>query len=318
MQTPLALLADRVEFGPVALRRAALGSVVVTMLIIVGGAIVRVTGSGLGCPTWPSCVDGALGPTPEMGLHGVIEFGNRLLTGVLCVAVGIVIVVARCQRPLRADVLRTSWAQFWIVVLNAVVGGITVLARLSPYIVAAHFIAAMLLLTVAVRTFDLASTRVVSGAVFAPKFRSHSVGLVGAAAVVILLGTVVTGTGVHAGDSAAVHRMPLDWTTMTIAHGSAAVVLIAVAISLMLRSRAGDARALTRLATTFVCLLAAQGTVGVAQALGMSPEAMIVLHLLGAALIWAGALRILFEVARMRSEEGSPDAAQPVARQAKI
>ncbi|MER6694113.1 COX15/CtaA family protein [Streptomyces minutiscleroticus] len=119
------------------------------VVIIVTGGVVRVTGWGLGCPQWPSCTGGRLAPTAEMGVHGVIEFGNRLLTGALCLVVGWLVIAARLQREPSRAVLRGAWAQFWVIVLNAVVGGVTVWMRLSPYIVAAHFLAATLLLTAA-------------------------------------------------------------------------------------------------------------------------------------------------------------------------
>ncbi|MFI1452366.1 COX15/CtaA family protein [Streptomyces roseus] len=103
------------------------------------------------------CTGETLAPTAEMGVHGAIEFGNRLLTGALCAVVGWVVITARLQKRPMPAVLRGGWAQFWIVVLNAVVGGVTVWMRLSPYIVAAHFLAATLLLTAAVYTGRAAS-----------------------------------------------------------------------------------------------------------------------------------------------------------------
>ncbi|OZE36397.1 hypothetical protein CH278_05725 [Rhodococcus sp. 05-2254-5] len=286
------------------MRRAAIASIVMTILVVAGGAFVRVTGSGLGCPTWPSCTDGSLGPTAEMGIHGVIEFVNRLLTWVLCATVGLVILVARCQQPPRRDVLTTAWWQFWIVILNAIVGGITVLARLSPYMVAAHFIAAMLLLTVATRTFDLIESRDVTVVTATGRLRLHGMLLFVVAASLILIGTVVTGTGVHAGDSADVHRIPLDWTVMTLVHGTVALVLAVVAVAMILHARSAGARRLTRSAGVLVGLILAQGAIGVLQSLGVQPEMLIVLHLIGSALIWAGVLRIVFETRRI--DAGGP------------
>ncbi len=138
--SPLSWLARRVSFGWGSLRAAAAVSVATSVMIIVTGGVVRVTSSGLGCPTWPSCTGGGLAPTPEMGIHGAIEFGNRLLTGALCVAVGALIIIARCQRQPDRAVLRAAWLQFWLIVLTALVGGVTVLAPLSPYIAAAHLV----------------------------------------------------------------------------------------------------------------------------------------------------------------------------------
>ncbi|MEU0737925.1 COX15/CtaA family protein [Streptomyces sp. NPDC006134] len=154
MRTPLSWLASRYTWGPRSLRVAAVASMAAAVAIIVTGGVVRVTGSGLGCPTWPSCTSRSLAPTAEMGVHGAIEFGNRLLTGALCVVVGWLIIAARLQREPSRAVLRGAWAQFWVIVLNAVVGGVTVWMRLSPYVVAAHFLAATLLLTAAVVTWE--------------------------------------------------------------------------------------------------------------------------------------------------------------------
>lgn len=166
-----------------------------------------VTSSGLGCPEWPTCVDGSIGPTQEMGMHGIIEFTNRLLTWVLCAAVGWVSIAARFQHDQRKSITRWGWAQLWIVVLNAIVGGITVWARLSPYIVAAHFIAATLLVTAATLTWDQVRNPGRSGslgrAVHAsavPLYLAKI--LVVVTAILIVVGTVVTGAGPHAGDSA--------------------------------------------------------------------------------------------------------------------
>ncbi|MFD4367095.1 heme A synthase [Rhodococcus sp. NPDC058521] len=293
--TPLSWLAGRVYFGRSSLRVAAAVAVAASVMIIVTGGVVRVTGSGLGCPTWPSCTGEGLAPTPEMGIHGAIEFGNRMLTGVLCLAVGALIIIARCQnRPDRA-VLRAAWLQFWIVVLNAVVGGVTVLARLSPYIVAAHFIAAMLLLTAAVYTVELVGrgdrpdvAEVDRGLVVRSRW------LVASSAVLVLIGTAVTGSGVHAGDSSDVHRMPFDWLTMVILHASSALATLILAVAIMRSAHRTGASLVSSRTVVFVGLFLAQGLIGVLQALSVAEEVLVVLHMLGAALIWSGALRVAY------------------------
>lgn len=124
-----------------------------SVLIIVTGGAVRLTGSGLGCDTWPKCTDDSLIVTPEQGYRGVIEFGNRMLTYVLSAAVGWAIIAARSTKPWRRGLTRLGWAQFWIVMSNAVIGGITVWMGLNPWTVAGHFLAANSLLTVAVITW---------------------------------------------------------------------------------------------------------------------------------------------------------------------
>ena len=118
--------------APRTVRRAALAALVMAVVIVVTGGAVRLTGSGLGCPTWPKCTDDSLTATSAMGFHGAIEFGNRMLTYVLCAAVGWAIIAARSQKPYRRGLTRLGWAQFWIVMSNAVLGGIVVLVGPQP------------------------------------------------------------------------------------------------------------------------------------------------------------------------------------------
>ncbi|MFD7079677.1 heme A synthase [Streptomyces sp. NPDC002181] len=300
---------------------------VASIAIIVTGGIVRVTGSGLGCTDWPMCTGETLAPTAEMGVHGAIEFGNRLLTGALCAVVGWVVITARLQeRPMPA-VLRGGWAQFWIVVLNAIVGGVTVWMRLSPYIVAAHFLAATLLLTAAVYTWHAAGAGgpgAVAGAgsggdrpaVPAPqaprtvaRIRPLSAALVSVTAALIVVGTLATGSGPHAGDSSDVARMPFDWTAVTVVHGvlAAAVLVLAVALlsslSALPRDGFGAAR---RKTAAFLAVLLGQGLVGLVQSLAALPPLFVMLHLLGAALVWTGVLQVHFTVRRASSGDAEP------------
>lgn len=134
---------------PGIVRRAALTALVMAVVIVVTGGAVRLTGSGLGCPTWPKCTEDSLTSTREMGLHGAIEFGNRMLTYVLCAAVGWAIIAARSAKPRRRALTRLGWAQFWVVMGNAVLGGIVVLVGLNPYTVAAHFLLSTALIALA-------------------------------------------------------------------------------------------------------------------------------------------------------------------------
>lgn len=296
-RTPFTWLEKRVRFDRSALRWAALLAVAASILIIVTGGVVRVTGSGLGCPTWPSCSVDTLAPTAEMGIQGVIEFGNRLLTGVLCAIVGWLIIVARLQRQPVPQVTRWAWAQFWIILLNAVVGGITVLARLSPYIVAAHFLAATLLLTAAAVAWhkvgqldaDAHAAEHDSGT------RRLGTALLVSTAVLLVAGTLVTGAGPHAGDSSDVARMPFDWTAVTILHGVAAVVVLCVAVTLWIKAGATPDSLARRRITVFLVVFLAQGLVGIVQVATSLPEVVVVLHLLGSALVWIGAIRVYLD-----------------------
>lgn len=311
---------------------AALGSVVASIAIIVTGGIVRVTGSGLGCTDWPMCTGETLAPTAEMGVHGAIEFGNRLLTGALCAVVGWVIITARLQEKPMPAVLRGGWAQFWIVVLNAVVGGVTVWMRLSPYIVAAHFLAATLLLTAAVYTWHAACAdadadgRGTRGGgdqdppgapgPLAPRpaarIRSLSAALVAVTALLVVVGTLTTGSGPHAGDSSDVPRMPFDWTAVTLVHGvlaGAVLVLTGALLSALPKDGFGAAR---RKTVAFLAVLLGQGLVGLVQSVTALPSLLVLLHLLGAALVWTGVLQVHFTVERARSGRSGPATGAPL------
>jgi cytochrome c oxidase assembly protein subunit 15 len=204
LRNPLAFIAERWTPDPRTVRRAALAALVMSVVIVVTGGAVRLTGSGLGCPTWPECTDGSLTTTRAMGWHGAIEFGNRMLTYVLCAAVGWAIIAARSQKPWRRSLTRLGWAQFWIVMSNAVLGGIVVLVGLNPYTVAAHFLLTTALMTVATvmwqrtREGDSAPRPLVGKAVEQLVWF-----LVVASVLLIAVGTVVTGAGPHPGRSSA-------------------------------------------------------------------------------------------------------------------
>lgn len=296
-RTPLAWLADRVSLGPRALLWGTTAALIVSILIVVTGGVVRVTGSGLGCPTWPQCEAGSLATTPALGIHGVIEFANRVLTSVLVLAVGWAIVAAALQRPWQRPLARLTWSQFWLVVVNAVAGGITVLAGLNPWIVAAHFVLAFALLT----TTTLAWHRARQTVVLDPApgaARPITWLLVAATAVLVVLGTVVTGAGPHSGDSVDVPRNGVDWTAVTIVHATAAGLTIVLAVALYLLLRAGGrGTALARRRTgVLLVVLGSQALIGVVQALTTLPGLLVVLHLGGAALVWVGVLRVLLDV----------------------
>jgi cytochrome c oxidase assembly protein subunit 15 len=265
-----------------------------SVIIIVTGGAVRLTGSGLGCDTWPKCTDDSLIVTPEQGYRGVIEFGNRMLTYVLSAAVGWAIVAARSTKPWRRGLTRLGWAQFWIVASNAVLGGITVWMGLNPWTVAGHFLAATTLLTVAVITWqrtgegDTPPRPRVPGPV-----RKLSWAIITASALVIVLGTGVTGSGKHAGDSSAVPRMPWDWTVAAHLHAIAAWVVCALALAMWLVLRVVDAPDDTRArARDLLIVLLAQGGIGYLQYFTGVPELLVGAHMLGSALMWIAVLRL--------------------------
>ncbi|MFC9390911.1 COX15/CtaA family protein [Streptomyces venezuelae] len=292
--TPLALIARRWTPSPRTLRRAALSAVVMSVLIIVTGGAVRLTGSGLGCDTWPKCTDDSLIVTPEQGYRGVIEFGNRMLTYVLSAAVGWAIIAARSTKPWRRGLTRLGWVQFWIVMSNAVIGGITVWMGLNPWTVAGHFLAANSLLTVAVITWHRTGEGDTAPRPRVPRpVRKLSWAITITSGLLIVLGTTVTGAGKHAGDSSDVPRMPWDWTNAAHVHAIAAWVVCALALAMWLVLRVVDAPLDTRArARDLLVVLLAQGAIGYVQYFTGVPELLVALHMLGSSLMWIAVLRL--------------------------
>ncbi|MBD0420846.1 heme A synthase [Streptomyces sp. TRM S81-3] len=298
VRNPLAFIAARWTPDPRTVRRAAMAALVMSVIIVVTGGAVRLTGSGLGCPTWPKCTEDSLTTTSEMGFHGVIEFGNRMLTYVLCAAVGWAIIAARSQKPYRRSLTRLGWVQFWIVMGNAVLGGIVVLVGLNPYTVAAHFLLSSALIAVATvmwhrtREGDAAPRPLVGRSV-----QQLVWVLVAASALLIAVGTVVTGAGPHAGDSSEVERMPLDWETVTKAHAVLAWIVVTLTFALWFVLKAVDAPKgpLSRTRDLFLVLLA-QGVIGYVQYFTDLPEVLVGLHMLGSALVWIAVVLVLLSL----------------------
>ncbi|MDG5802873.1 COX15/CtaA family protein [Streptomyces ossamyceticus] len=304
-RNPLAFIAERWTPDPRTVRRAALAALVMAVVIVVTGGAVRLTGSGLGCPTWPKCTDDSLTATREMGVHGVIEFGNRMLTYVLCAAVGWAIVAARSQKPYRRDLTRLGWTQFWVVMGNAVLGGIVVLVGLNPYTVAAHFLLSTALIAVAAvmwhrtREGDAAPRPLVGTAV-----RQLVWILVGVTVLLIAVGTVVTGAGPHAGDSSEVERIPLNWETVTKLHAVLAWIVVTLTFALWFVLKAVDAPRdpLRRTRDLFLVLLA-QGVIGYVQYFTDLPEVLVGAHMLGSCLVWIATLRVLLSLRERPADE---------------
>lgn len=294
MVTPFGWLASRITLQRRSLHAASLTAMIAAILIIIGGGVVRVTGSGLGCPDWPACTQGSLAPTAQMGIHATIEFANRLLTTVLCAAVGWVIIAARLQREPVPGITRWAWVQFWLVVLNAVIGGVTVWVKLNPFIVAAHFLAATLLLTAAAITWDKTQNLMVDEQpTSTEKLKSLGTIMLALNAVLVIVGTAVTGSGPHAGDSADVPRMGFDWQSITVIHAVIAVLALVVVMVIWRTAEAQQIPGVVRKAKMYVLVFAGQGLIGIIQALTHLPELLVVCHLVGSALVWIGAVRLM-------------------------
>ncbi|MEV7442060.1 COX15/CtaA family protein [Streptomyces sp. NPDC091204] len=302
---PLAHIASRWTPSPRTVQRAALAALVMSVVIVVTGGAVRLTGSGLGCDTWPKCTDDSLIVTQEQGFHGAIEFGNRMLTYVLSAAVGWAIIAARSAKPWRHSLTKLGWVQFFVVMANAVLGGITVLTGLNPYSVAGHFLLATALITVTTLTWQ--RTREGDGSprprVPGP-VRKLSWALLATTLVLIAAGTVVTGSGPHAGDSSEIRRMPFDWDTTVHVHAVAAWLVCALAVAMWLVLRVVDAPTDTRArARDLLVVLLAQGAIGYVQYATQVPEALVAAHMLGSCLVWIAVLRVALSLRERPAEQ---------------
>jgi heme a synthase len=281
-------------FSPAAISRLALANVVANGAIIVTGGVVRLTGSGLGCPTWPRCTEESFVTTPELAGHGVIEFGNRLLTFVLT-AVAVALLVAVLRSP-RRDLRPLAVLAFLGIPAQAAIGGVTVLTGLNPWTVAAHFLLSMVLVAVA----TLLWLRSREPGVGQPLLRRPFVLLVGgiaaATAVVLVLGTVVTGSGPHSGDPEA-GRTGFDPELVSQLHADVVFLLLGLTVALLVALYATDSPGrVRRAARDLLVVQLAQGVVGYVQYFTDLPIALVLLHMLGAVLITAYTARLVWSV----------------------
>ena len=275
------------------LRRLAIASLAANVLIVVTGGAVRLTNSGLGCPTWPSCTSASLVPTRAYSFHGVIEFSNRQLTFVVGLLAALTLVAAWVQRRQA----RLALVAFLGVPAQAVLGGVTVLTDLNPYAVACHFLLSMaVLLAYAVLVWRLTDARAEPvpgpGAVLARV-------VLAVAAAVLTIGTVVTGSGPHAGDVKAgvVHRIHVSPSGVSQLHADAVMVLIGVTVGMLALCYAVRAGARARRAVAVLLgVELAQGVVGYTQYFLHVPPLLVALHMLGACAVWLAAIRVLLTV----------------------
>lgn len=271
--------------SPRALRRWSVASLIANMVIIWTGALVRVTASGLGCPTWPQCTPGSYTTTAEMGLHGAIEFGNRLLTFVLiAVAIGTYLAARSAVRagqvPRRAQTLAMLIGVG--IIAQAVIGGLSVLAQLNPWVVGLHMVASVFLVMVCVELLHIAFGLRPEPA--SPRLATLTHIVFGLGLVVIALGVVVTGAGPHSGDGGAA-RNGFSPEYAAKAHAWAVWALVALTI-LGLFLAWTDTR-LRRLWIGLLVVEVLQGVIGYVQYFTHLPAAVVILHMVGTTLFVA-------------------------------
>lgn len=273
----------------------AVANLVANIGIVVTGGAVRLTSSGLGCPTWPRCDEDSYTAHPALGFHGVIEFGNRMLTWVL-VAIAIACFVA----ALRSGDRRARNLSIGIALgipAQAILGGITVLTDLNPYVVALHFLVSMAIIGVCVVLVD--HLRGPERPAAAPVVRRLAWVLLAVGWVVLWLGTIVTGSGPHSGDLES-ERTGLDPQVMSHVHATSVYLLLALTLLALLVLR-GTGHPVLRSVQLLLVVEVLQGVVGVVQYYQDLPELLVGLHMLGAALTSAGLARVVLTAHRKPS-----------------
>jgi cytochrome c oxidase assembly protein subunit 15 len=277
-------------------RIAAWVTLVVQTLIVVTGGAVRLTASGLGCPTWPTCTEDSLVNTPEMGIHGIIEFGNRLLTFLLVIVAIVTFALILRMRKQRRDL-------FWLTLLiglgipaQAVIGGISVLTQLNPYVVGLHFIVSIAMVVLStVLVFNVYKgngprTCAVSGVTITFAWMMASFQF-----ITICVGVLTTGSGPHAGDAEA-PRNGLNSELLQHIHSYPAYIAVGLAaVTLFLALRQNSA-SLRNAVIALLAVNAAQIMVGIAQSRMGLPELLVGLHMLLACLVTIAVTNVLLNV----------------------
>ena len=257
------------------------------LLVLTGGAV-RVTGSGLGCPTWPECTADSYTPVEgqaEGARRAWIEFGNRLLTFLLfftAVAM-VIIVISASRRELRL----LAFSQIAGIFGQAILGGITVLTKLNPFSVASHFILSIFLIAAAHSLLIRSYAHRISEPRRSNFITVHTL----LTFIVIAVGTLVTGAGPHAGD-AKTPRLDIAVATVATIHGFLVVALILLTIAGIYKRFKNYSDDTSRYLSIFLAIALAQGIIGYAQYLLGVPEGLVALHLLGSSILWIAAWRV--------------------------
>jgi cytochrome c oxidase assembly protein subunit 15 len=273
-------------------RPLAWATLVANAVLVVTGGAVRLTGSGLGCPTWPRCTEKSFTPHGAMDVHSAIEFGNRLLTFVL-VAIAVATFVAAWQtgrRELRSLALVLALG----IPAQAIIGGVTVLTNLNPWVVSFHLVCSLAIIGLAVlflRRIDDPRPTVQPGPLLTLAWLTFAAGW-----VVLYVGTIVTGSGPHAGDLDS-PRNGLDPLQVSQLHADVVFLFVGLTVGLLLAVRVGErSAAVQRSVVVLLGLQLTQGAIGFVQYFTDLPVVLVGFHLLGAALISAAMTHTLLEV----------------------
>ncbi len=274
------------------LTRAALWSLAI---IVYTGAAVRLTGSGLGCHDWPNCNEDELVPAADY--HGWIEFGNRMFTGVVALAVIAAVLGSLRRQPQRADLTRYSSGLVAGVLAQIILGGLLVRTDLDPRFTMGHFLLSMVLLWNAAVLHHRAGLDDEPSGSDDPTIRRLTRAAMASGAVVLVMGTIVTGSGPHSGseDESVANRLPFDLREVTRIHSITAIILIAAVAGVLWVAHTRGLLSVRRAAQTVTSLLAAQIALGYWQYFAGVPEQLVFLHLVLATVAWIAIVRLDLE-----------------------
>ena len=308
----------RITVSPSAYRRVTALALIALVFIVVTGGAVRLTGSGLGCPDWPTCTDERVVAPWEY--HAMVEFVNRTITGLVSAAVMLAVLGSAFRRPRRRDLVWLSVGLVAGVVGQIVLGGLTVLFELKPQFVMAHFLLSMVLLANAVVLHHRAGAAEPTSGPGQPVV-DRELNLLGramlaAAVLVLVLGTVVTSSGPHGGDPEA-ERLPFFVPDVARLHGIAVMLFLVVSLVAVLRvSRARHApdrdggpnavAGLLRRGEVLLAVLVAQAGLGYVQYFTGVPALLVGVHIAGATAVWVATLRFFLAMSAPAAAGGRP------------
>lgn len=276
--------------------RLAIASLASQIGIIITGGAVRLTKSGLGCSQWPNCVPGSMTPVAEMGVHGLIEFGNRMLTFILAaIAVAMIVSIWR-MRSTHKTIYRLSIALLAVIPAQALIGGITVWSKLNPWVVSLHFLVSAALVMAAAllvnRTGALRRGATSLGAPAGSTQRFLAWTIFTTSILALVLGTIVTGTGPHAGDADAPRHM-FDPYIVTRIHVVPVYLLVIATVAALVLALRHDSDAKLRTPLWLMAgVVVLQGVIGYVQHFTGLPILLVLLHMLGASLLAAAAVNV--------------------------
>jgi cytochrome c oxidase assembly protein subunit 15 len=264
--------------------------------IVVTGGAVRLTGSGLGCPTWPECTPGSYTPVPHQAegqVHAWIEFGNRLLTFVLllCALIALIIAIRVSKNAVLKSRVRSLAALQVIGIFGqGILGGITVLTDLNPIPVAGHFLLSIFLIAgaISLRYEIVGIIKQKADGIVATLMPL----LIWLTVLVLVAGTIVTGSGPHAGDENA-KRFGFNPRIVSWLHADLVIALVVLTLVLWLITRVSQNKVIHKYLSVFLIICLSQGLIGYVQYFTGLPELIVAAHLLGATLVWASAWSLI-------------------------